>query len=76
MTNYTDPKTRSPFMVTGPNLADGRMSRWFYDNLNNAKAFAVNMAEKFDAEYDIYEYVAMVRQVPPPPRPVEFITLK
>jgi hypothetical protein len=65
------------YQVRGPNLADYRISTWYYDELDGplgARAFADRMANEVDTEYEILEVIGIVRQIPLPPRPLEFVT--
>jgi hypothetical protein len=68
-----DTKIRDGFRVKGPNTADGRIHIWYMPTLEEAQTFAENIAKEVDAEYDIYEYVGSVRQIPLEPRPIEFV---
>lgn len=69
----TDPKIRTGFRVVGPNLADGRVSTWYMQSLEEAKSFAEGIAKQCDAEYDILQFVGTIRQIPMPPRPIEWL---
>jgi hypothetical protein len=66
-------KIRSGFRVVGPNTAYYRQSTWYFPTLEEAKKFCETIAQDVDAEYDILQYVGTVRQVPVPPRPVEWV---
>lgn len=71
-----DTKLRSGYRVVGPNTADYRQSTWYMPTLEEAKRFANHIAAEVDAEYDILKYVGSVRQVPLPPRPIEWVEAK
>jgi len=66
-------KIRDGFRVVGPNLSDYRESVWYFPTLQEARKFAEGIALEVDDEYDIFQYVGTVRQVPLPPRPLEWV---
>lgn len=69
----TKHKIRNGFRVVGPNTADYREHTWYFPSLEEARRFADNIAADLDAEYDIFQYIGTVRQVPRPTRPIEFV---
>lgn len=66
-------KLRKGFRVVGPNLANYQISTWYFASLQEARAFAEGIAKQVDAEYDILQYVGVVRQKPLESRPLEFV---
>ncbi len=73
MSQLTDHRVRKGFRVVGPNLADGSVTTWYMETLEEARKFADGIAQRCDAEYDILQYVGTVRQVPLPLRPLEWL---
>ena len=71
--NMNEKTGRSKYRVVGPNTSDYRQSTWFYDDVEEAKKFALHMAGEVDATYDIFQYIGSYRQTPLPVRPIEFI---
>ena len=69
-------KTRNGFRVIGPNSVNGKIEVWSFLDFEKAREFAEVMAKDVDAEYNIYRFVGIVRQVPLEPRPLEFIGWK
>lgn len=66
-------KIRDGFRVVGPNTNNYRESNWYFPTLESAEAFARHIAEEVDAEYDIFQYIGTIRQIPLPPRQIEFM---
>lgn len=69
----THEKSGGGFRVVGPNTSDYRQSTWRFPTLLEARRFAEGIAQTVDAEYHIFQHVGTVRQVPLPPRPVEYL---
>ena len=68
--------SRSSFRVVGPNASDYTRTTWYFPTLEEAKKFCEHIAQDVDAEYDILQYIGTVRQVPVPPRPIEWVEAK
>ncbi len=66
-------KLRDGFRVVGPNTSDYEKSIWYFKTLEEAKTFAFGIAADVDAEYEIYQYVGSIGQIPTPTRPIQFI---
>lgn len=66
-------KIKSGFRVVGPNTSNYQQSTWYFSTLEEAKKFCETIALDVDAEYDILKYIGTMRQVPVPPRPVEWV---
>lgn len=57
----------------GPNTLDLQQHTWYFPSMEDARRFCENIASEVDAEYDIFQYIGTVRQIPLPPRPLEFL---
>lgn len=69
----THDKSGGGFRVVGPCLGSYQQTTWRFPSLSEARKFAESIAQSVDAEYHIFQHVGTVRQVPLPPRPVEYL---
>ena len=61
-----DCKIRSGYRVIGNNTADGRLSSWYFPDLENANSFAKQLAKETKKEVDVVKYLGSWRVAEPP----------